>query len=328
MARTHRGSPLFPNPDKQGNNDPRVPRPPAVTTGNYVTLRLFNHKAVANNDARVLQDRIFLPMPFRISAVGTDTIGSTATVTAFVDNGSTANTLVSGGIVVSDNSQHQVLPVALVPGTRNIPKDSSLDLTISANGTGAAPLGSIIVWVTGYFTDFIVPAAGSVSVNPEPNVTGVTRQYGPVRVSRLSGPASGFYDCLSMMNLRANANQAPRIECTLTVPYACRVMAIGMQMKGATQTTGAIDLTWAHAVKGSILAVTNLNGDFEVVLDYLTSLPAISLTTDNVEFAQGDKLTLSVKTGVADSIPVGILYSNIYVWVKGHVAPNDRKDLD
>lgn len=334
MARTHGGSPRSPETFSQTVRDPRVARPPVVVVGNYVTLRLYNHKAVANNDVRVLQDRIFLPMPFRVSAIATDTLGATATVTAFVDNAATSATLVPNGIVVSDNTQHQSLPVALNSSNRNIARDTSLDLTVSANGTGALPIGGLIVWVTGYFTDWISgPGSGTNANNrvdaAEPGAThasALDHKY-LLRVSKRSGPVAGYYDCLSMFNLRLNANQALRQECAITMPYDCRVMRVAKQGKGGTYGTGTKRILLAHSIKGTFIDMTD-TGDSEGVVDYTHTFPTMSPTATAVEFARGDLLTLSMSTGVADSVPIGFQFVNIFVWVKGHVAPADRKELD
>jgi len=289
-----------------------------LVAGNYVTFRLLNKTATVANDSRVLKARIPFLQPFRVSRITFDALGLTAGVTAFVDNSSTSDGITSS--VVSSG-----MPAAITTGSlstalfstdstrhvRDIAKGGTLDLTVTADGTGAAPAGSIVVWVTGYFLDHIT--------NRMPwAVRGQTRTQSPV---------AGFYDCLSLINLRANAAQAARSECDILAPYPGRVEAVIFDGRNMTITTGTITVDIQKNAVSTLSAAFDAdanaqNASFIVDNDSTPNLVADSGGTPPTvtprTFVRGDTLSLVIASGAADVVPIDALAAHLIVWCQGH----------
>lgn len=271
--------------------------------GNYVTFRLTNNKAVANNDTRVLQQRFFLPMGFRVSELAFDALGQTATVTAFVDNGSTSANI--GSAVVSSGTPKTVLTDALTQANRNIPKDGSIDLTVTADGTGAAAIGTIAVFVTGYFTSHIVDYKSS---------------FAEAGQATMTGPAAGYYNNFPMINLRSQNNQSMRTECSLICPHDCRIMAVGFDAPGTYNifTTGAVH--YRITTPAGVVVNNGPSGSVGEVHGRVTSFGGFVLDSTKCDLLKGDLIQFGLQTGLNDTLNVGGVFANILVWVKGHVS--------
>lgn len=312
MSRTHRGS-------RTGSVASTSDKFFGLHAGNYVTLRLINTLAVANNDSKVLHDRIVLMQPFRISHVSVDALSQTATTTVFISGGDPTGTETdaTAGIVVSSGTPKRVTTGSLVGtvsnvDTRNIPAGGSLDLRISADGTGAAAKGTIIAHVTGYFLDHISKVA----------------PFAERGQSRSQSPCAGYYDNFAFLNLRQNANQAARAEVNMLAPYAGRVMAIVFDGRGLTVTTGAITADFqknsVSMLSAALDADVNLNNATFVV--DAASTPNLTAdsggtppTTLPRTFAKGDTLSLVLASGALDVVPVGGISAQVLVWCQGHV---------
>lgn len=277
--------------------------------GNYVTFRLLARQATGIGETQNVVDSITMPMDFRVSAVCFDGLGLTNNVNADVtaSGGTNLATITN----LDGSAPQQVLPAALggiVAGVdpRNIPSGTVLNLRITTDGTGLAPAGSVSAWVTGYFNG---GAQGHITNQFQ------WREEGQAATV---GPAAGYYDMLTLTNLRQSANQAERTECTLLAPYAGRVEAITYDIRDHTETTGTIVVHSRHV--GDILH-TNLDIDVnEQFVVNAASTPALIDTAGRRTFAQSAAFALQLATGLNDVVPIGRLSAHILVWVQGHVS--------
>lgn len=284
----------------------RTDRKQAQVWNNYVTLRLTNRLALAANDTDKLLDRLVLPSDFRVSQVAYDAVGLTAVVNARIDTVH-ANTVISTGVpkVISPANLTQgssAPPRAIETSTGRWRRQGSLlELRGTADGTGVAPIGSISCWVHGYFTRPITLVATFAERG----------QMGG------DSPAAGYYDFLPLYNLRANANQAARQECALLVPYQCRVMSLNFDLRGHTETTGAI----TGDIRKNDVSILDAALDWDVNETFLVDFHSTPTFVNSAarNFVKGDELSLYIASGLSDSVPIGVASCHVLVWVQDHI---------
>jgi len=277
--------------------------------GNYVTIRLVSRTVVGAGQATpLLVDRIPMPMPFRVSQVGFDAIGTTAVANlrvSYTDHAG-VTTDISAATVVSSGTPKVVTPGNLVQTARDIPIAACLDLYADTDGAGAIPAGTAVAWVTGYFTEHMfiqTPAA----------------VRGQSKLTSGHAPVAGFYDVWPLVNERVNAAQAARTECSFLAPYKGRVEAVVIDGRNLTITTGTIT---ADVQKNAVSLfsaaldadVNAQNASFIIDVDSTPSLAA-----GQRDVAKGDTITLVISSGAADSVPLNAIEAHVWVWCKGHV---------
>jgi hypothetical protein len=275
--------------------------------GPYITFRLISRAAVAADQASTLVDRIPMPAAFRVCKIAFSALGVTgaAVQAAVTNNGGVAGS----GLIDADAAVTASVSAATLStnGFRDVPKGNALELRVVTGAVSTAPAGSIVAWVTGYFTDHIAHAG----------------RYAESGQSMAGGPSSGYYDLLTFVNQRLQTGGvAIRSEGALLMPYAARVMAISYHIVGQTEATGSIDVKIRNATAGADLHTLSAadawgsdatNGDVQRI--DAVSTPALA----NRDIARGASLELHLTTGAADIVPLGALTAHVLVWVQGHV---------
>jgi hypothetical protein len=280
---------------------------------NYVTFRLLARRATGSGQTAFVVDEFPMPAKFCVSGISFFGLGVTATTTHAVYDHSTSSLTVGSGVhptiqALTNGTVNRLSTGSLkaknqVGGGRIIQKGSFLQYAITTDGTGTVPAGGSGAWVTGYFM--------------EPISRGKFAESGTSSGER---PVAGYLDFLSLINLRANANQgAMREECGIGVPYDCRVQAIYFDARNITSTTGS---SFGDVRKNdSSLLTANLdidagqNQQFRIDFDSTPTFVSSALR----DFVRGDKLSLYLSTGVSDVIPIASVDAHVLVWVKSHV---------
>lgn len=279
-----------------------------AVVGNYVTIRLVCRVAVGNAQATpLLVDRLILPMPFRVSQVCFDALGTTAVANLRLsyNDKAAARTDITAETVISTGTPKIITPGNLVQAARDVTDAFTLDLYATTDATGAIAAGTATAWVTGYFTDHITR-------------TPLWTMRGQTRLTSRRAPIAGFYDVWPMQNERVNAAQAARTEQSLIAPYVARLEAISFDFRNLTTTTGTItaDIQRAAVTVLSATVDADASNNASLLID-ADSTP--SLAAGNREIAKGDTLTLVLSSGAADSVPLAGVEALIWVWCEGHV---------
>lgn len=278
----------------------RTNKPKSVVFNNYVTVRLVNQEALGAG-ATDVEAALFYPgAKFKVSRVCFDALGTTASAFASIRE-SGSEDIIAPSVTISGAMPAAVTTGNLTQVNRIVPKGSAIVLRLSTDGTGAIPAGAVAAWVTGYYMEPISRSALYAESG---------QQCG-------EGPVAGYYDLLSLVNLRANANQAARQECAILAPYAGRVMSIYYDIRGHTETTGTITAD----VRKNDATIQSTVVDVDQAEQYILDVDANVTFASSAarDFVQGDELSLYVGSGLNDIVPIGTLTTNLLVWVKGHV---------
>lgn len=303
MARTH-----YVNNDSIASGGVTRKYAAGAVVGNYVTIRLVNRVAVsAGQGTPLLVDRLVLPMPFRVSQVGFDAIGTTAVANLRVSyaDKAAAITDITAATVVSSGTPKVITPGNLVQNARDVQDAYTLDLYADTDGSGAIPAGTATAWVTGYFTEHSIRA-----------VPWALR--GQCKMTSRRAPIAGFYDVWPMQNQRVNAAQAARTEQSFIAPYKARLEALSLDFRNLTTTTGTItaDVQRGGVTMLSAAVDADASNNASLTID-ADSTP--SLAAGNRDIAKGDTITLVIASGASDSVPLAGVEALLWVWCKGHV---------
>lgn len=269
--------------------------------GNYIVYRLVCRASVASGQSAVLRDLIPMTRDFRVVHVAFDAGGTTAAASAAVtSSGGTTN--ISGTVVVSSGTPKQVSGSTLatnLPG-RTLLKGEALELRITTDGSGVAPAGSIVAFVTGYALRHTQPGG----------------RWAESGQCRLGGPVAGFLADICLFNTTVVANAAEAAVCNWIAPWDGELMAISYDLRGATQTTGSITVRIKNTTSGNFMqsAVHDWDASNSAVIDAAGSSPALA----NRAFSRGDTISLMMAAGASDSVAIGQGSAHLFVWVKGH----------
>lgn len=284
---------------------------------NYVTFRLLARRAVGTGQTAFVVDELPMPAKFCVSSINFFGLGTTAGVTHAVYDHSTSSLIVGASVhptlqTLTNGSVNRLGPGSLKAktqsgGGRIINKGSFLQYAATTDGTGLMPLGSSGAWVTGYFMEPISRNA----------------KFAERGTSSGERPVAGYLDMLSLINLRANANQTAREECAINVPYDCRVEGVFFDARNITSVTGTstADVRKNDSTIQSAVVDIDVGQNQQFRLDFDSS-PTFASSAAR-DFVRGDKLSLFLSTGVSDSIPIASVDAHVLVWVKSHV-----RDLD
>lgn len=279
--------------------------------GGYVTHRLVCRTTIVGNASNTRVDYVTMDQDFVVCHISFDALDVTAVTNALITpNNSTGS--ICGQTVVSAGTPKAVIPAAMTAGKRLVRKGDALELRVYTDAGGGIPAGGLVANVTGYF----------VSHNTN------NARFAESGQGKMAGPCTGFYTLLPLSNLRASNNQAERVEGSLIVPFACRVMAITYGIIGHTKTTGAIAARVKNGTSGNFLHtaldIDAMSGD----VARIDALSSPALIAANRNLSRGDALELHLTTGLADTVPIQALSAYVWVWVTGHVDFSNAVDAD
>lgn len=278
--------------------------------GNLITKRLVARTAVASGQTNARVDQIPIDRDFVVCTVSLDALGTTAAASALITDN--AGNAIVPATVVSSATPKQVLASGMNAGRRKLLRGNSLELRITTDGSGAIVAGGVVALVTGYYVEHATNNA----------------RFAESGQGKRSGPWSGAYDLITLSNLRQNANQAERVECSAKLPYGCRVEAICYSVVGHTETTGTITARVKNGTTGNFfhnaIDIDTLTND----VGRVDAISASSLIAANRTASRGDTIELHVASGASDVVPIQALTASVWVWVQGNVDLTSAVDQD
>jgi hypothetical protein len=209
----------------------------------------------------------------------------------------------------------------LVDAERNVTLGDTFDLEVVTAGGAASPAGSVVAYVTGYFTSHIhegslvkriIGSANTLGSDPYEVANGYPLGRAQPGQTNVVAATSGFYDLFPLINLEDCA-VAEETKCSILAPYDGRVMAIFYDLRGHTGTT-----TQSNVDIGGTQIHTLLDNDAnpQFRVDANTS-PAFASSTAR-DFSRGDAITLQALRG-AGTTTINELTADVLVWCRGHV---------